>query len=552
MLNVVESRVCAIVLLAGILIIPSLSATRGGTRMRVLHFPRDHSLGIVSTGDWTVLETRDDVRWQALGEAVGEVSVPAGKAVRLDLSRENKDLLPLAALEPNDLQVLCCESVELGDDELRHLAHLTGLREIDLAGATIHGTGLKHFAGLRRLKRLWLNGTQVGDNELACLLDLPSLRELGLSRTPTGDAGTVHVGKMTSLELLDLSAGVGDEGLGRLRSLINLRWLSAGNSGVTNEGLAHLEGMTRLEYLNLNNAQISDVGLVHLKQMAELKTLCLLGTGISEMGFAHLTDLRELETIQVLFGVSDVGLAALAKLPSLKNVEIDGKSISEKGLALLATMASLEELYIDNTDRMDAILAGLPKLPRIKTLTLGTGLTDEGLLRLRDMPSLCDLTIGPTAITAKGLDALAQLPSLKRLTVYQLNLASVDDWAVLGRLSSLEELSLKYVRSPVTDACVTHLAGLQSLKELRLDAIVMVRPGESASRTDITDEGLSQIAGFKKLETLSLSGARITDEGLRQLAGLSSLTWLDVQCTPVTEEGLRRLQKKLPALRWRP
>lgn len=540
-------------LLVGMLVVLSLWAIQGAAETRALHFPRDHSLGIVFAEDWKVLETRDDAHWQALGEAMGVVSVPAGRAVRLDLSRdEGKDLSPLAALEPNDLQMLSCESVELDDDDLKHLAHLTGLREIDLGGATIHGTGLKHLAGLKLLKCLWLNETQVGDNELACLVGLPSLRGLGLSQTPTNDAGMVHVGKMTALELLDLSAGVGDEGLGCLRTLVNLRWLSAGNSGVTDKGLAHLEGMTRLEYLDLDNAQITDAGLLHLKSMAELKHLRLYGTGITEKGFAHLEDLEKLETIDVLFGVGDVGLAALAKLPSLKNIKIDGKSISEKGLALLTTMASLEELYIDNTDRMDAIIAGLPELPRIKTLTLGTGLTDDGLLRLRGMPLLCDLTIGRASVTAQGLDALALLPSLKRLTIYQLNLASVDNWAVLGKLSSLEELSLKYVRSPVTDACVTHLAGLQSLKELRLDAIVTVRPGESAYRTDITDKGLSQIARLKKLETLSLSGAQITDEGLQQLAGLPSLTWLNVQCSPVTEEGLRRLQKKLPALRWRP
>ena len=355
------------------------------------------------------------------------------------------------------------------------------------------------------------------------------------------------MGKMTALESLDLS-GVGDEGLRHLRTLVNLRRLSAGNSGVTDEGLAHLEGMTRLEYLNLDNAQDHRCRASPSQVDGGAQASVSLGTGITEKGFAHLEGLGELETIDVLFGVGDVGLAALAKLPSLKNVKIDGKSISEKGLALLTTMESLEELYVDNTDRMDAIIAGLPELPGIKTLTLGTGLTDDGLLRLRGMPSLCDLTIGRTAITAKGLDALAQLPSLRRLTIHQLNLASVDNWAVFGRLSLLEGLSLKHVRSPVTDACVTHLAGLQSLKELRLDAIVTVKPGEAAYRMDLTDEGLSQIAGLKKLETLSLSGARITDEGLQQLAGLPSLTWLNVQCSPVTEEGLRRLQKKLPAL----
>ena len=43
----------------------------------------------------------------AIGEAIGDVTVPAGKVLRLDLSRQgSRDLSPLAKLRPNDLLLL--------------------------------------------------------------------------------------------------------------------------------------------------------------------------------------------------------------------------------------------------------------------------------------------------------------------------------------------------------------------------------------------------------------------------------------------------------------
>jgi Leucine-rich repeat (LRR) protein len=239
----------------------------------------------------------------------------------------------------------------------------------------------------------------------------------------------------------------------------------------------------------------------------------------------------------------------LSKLPALRNVTIDGDSVSAEGLALLPTMKSLEELYLDNTPKMDTIVGMLPELPKLKRLTLGTGLTDEGLPRLRGMRSLRELSIGPSRITAKGLTALASLPSLQVLTLYQADLASGDEWATLGKLSSLQRLTLMHTRSKVTDADVAHLVGLQSLENLALSALV-IEDRKPISRLDVTDEGLTHIAKLKRLERLSLSGASITDDGLQQLAVLPELEWLDLQGCSVSEQGLERLKKRLPGLRW--
>jgi internalin A len=507
-------------------------------------------MGMLYMLDANKLDASSYDDWELLCEAKGDVTVPAGKKVRLNLIKEaGNDLSPLSALQPDDLTVLYCEGVEISDDQLRHISHLTDLEEIDFQDTNILGTGLKYLAGLKSLKMLWLSGTHVGDNELACLSNFPLLKGLGLRDTPTTDEGMVHLGKITSLEVLSLSAGVGDEGLAQLKDLKNLRWLSTGDRGVTDNGLACLAGLTNLEYLGLEGAQVTDAGLVYLKYMSKLKILRLYGTRVTEKGLVHLEGLQNLENLQALFGVNETGLKALSKLPSLKSITIDGDSLSEKGIALLFEFKSLEHVYIDNTDKMDAIIKEIANLRGLKELTIGTGLTDEGLVKLKDMHSLEALTIGPSRITGKGISILAQLPSLRVLALDQAKLDSEDDWAALGKLSDLQSLSLSHTLSEVTDAYIAHLTGLKSLRDLSIDAIIF-KGRKAFPSMNITDKGLEYISKLESLESLNLRGAKITDEGLQKLSEIPRLKWLDLQGSNVTEEGLKQLKKKLPALRW--
>lgn len=520
------------------------------TDSRTIHFPSDRSMGMLYVLDSNQVDTSSYDDWELLCEAIGDVTVPSGKALRLNLSKNaGDDLSPLSSLGPNDIQMLFCLGVEITDDQLRHISHLTDLKHINLRGTNILGTGLKYLAGLKSLTMLWLSSTHVGDNELAYLLDLTSLESLGLKGTPTTDAGMVHVGKIASLESLSLGAGIGDEGLKHLKNLRNLRWLNVGNRDITDDGLAHLAGLTQMETLYFRNTQISDEGLVYLKNMAKLKTLSLTGTRVTERGLVHLQGLEKLENLELLYGVTETGLMALSKLPSLKNITVDGDSLSEEGLTLLLKFKSLEHVYIDNTDKMDSIVKELVNLRGLKKLTLGTGLTDEGLVKLKNMHSLQALTIGPSQITGKGIAALAEISSLRVLQLHQATLASEDDWAALGKLSALQRLSLRHTRSKITDVHIAHLAGLQSIRSLSIDAIV-IKDRKAISSLNVTDEGLGYISKLKFLERLTLRGAKITDNGLQQLSEMPALEYLDLVGCNVTEQGLKRLKKKLPALRW--
>jgi len=93
---------------------PKVSSTQQGGR--VVHFPADRSLGELKIQDadtpryidtfffWT---TQEDTEWKYLGQAKGDVTVPAGKRLALSVNQSGwKDLSPLSNLKPDDLYLL--------------------------------------------------------------------------------------------------------------------------------------------------------------------------------------------------------------------------------------------------------------------------------------------------------------------------------------------------------------------------------------------------------------------------------------------------------------
>ena len=64
--------------------------------------------------------------------------------------------------------------------------------------------------------------------------------------------------------------------------------------------------------------------------------------------------------------------------------------------------------------------------------------------------------------------------------------------------------------------------------------------------TQITNEGLKEVAKLQNLTVLSLSYTKITDEGLKELAKLQELEKFKLSGTQVTKAGVAELQKALP------
>jgi len=96
---------------------------------RVIHFPRDRSMGVVYLGQ---LRTTDPLWWQGweeVGEARGDVAVAADKDVRLSVNTNGVENLSfLEELGPDDIQALdfVYPLKRLDDNGLVHVAQLLG------------------------------------------------------------------------------------------------------------------------------------------------------------------------------------------------------------------------------------------------------------------------------------------------------------------------------------------------------------------------------------------------------------------------------------------
>lgn len=199
--------------------------------------------------------TEDSTEWKSFGQAKGDVSVPAGKQLALVVSQAGlRDLSALSALGSNDLYKLTIygpppPSPKPDDRCMPYIAHLTGLRILELEDTVISTKGIKHLGNLKSLEYLSMSG-EITDVGLAEIAQLQSLKGLYLRESRLTDAGLAHLANLTSLEELAL-------GQGRM----------------TNAGLAHLAKLTSLHYLMLSGNNFTDAGIVHLKDIPSLRIL---------------------------------------------------------------------------------------------------------------------------------------------------------------------------------------------------------------------------------------------------------------------------------------
>jgi len=538
---------------------------------RIIHFPPDKDLGLLKTIDVSKGHpsiTNTDFDYRSVGLAKGDVTVPADRRLLLFI-HENKwrNLSYLSTLKPDDLYTVYLSGSysggpKLGDSHLKHLAHLTGLKQLHLSNTNITPRGIQHILGLKQLNYLNISSGRLDDRALPYIAELSSLETLVLGG-PATDDGLRHLAPLKNLkELFLLVKEIRGPGLSHLAKLPNLRYLQVkhtdekgkyvfGDSSlryikdipslrrlkvwwclpITERGIAYLAECPQLEGIELGKLPVTDRNLSQLKALPRLKSLDVSGgeSKVTDAGMVHVARMRNLESLSLPSTITDTGAAHLAGLNKLKSLQLGGP-ITDAGISRLAGLQNLEELELWCDRITDAGIAHIATLTNLRTLMLGNcRMTNAGLAELARLKSLEKLTIRMTNITLSGLNRLNPLKNLRELTVKYI--ARDEEPLDISGLTALERLTLsldsQYEHRDEDLACLSKLTRLKTLG---------ISPHKG-----VTGAGLRHLAGLTGLERLSVGGKALTDDDLAHLTGMKKLTNMTIS-GDFTDKGLRHLE----------
>jgi Leucine Rich repeat len=233
----------------------------------VLNFPANRSIGKV--------KIQAANRSVTVHPAMGNVLVPKGSFVDLDINYESaSDLSPLMMLPPDGIYKLSLATLEITDERLKPVAHLTGLRLLTLRDTDISDEGIGYLANLKKLLDLNLGSTEVTGKGLAKLCALP-LMSLNLNNSNVNDEGVEAIAKLKHLRVLQIGkTHITDQAMKSVAKMSQLQRLDIGyNTNITDAGISHLTKLTNLSDLTLANAKVTGNCITYLRQMPALSVL---------------------------------------------------------------------------------------------------------------------------------------------------------------------------------------------------------------------------------------------------------------------------------------
>ncbi len=405
---------------------------------------------------------------------------------------------------------------QMTDAMLRDVAGVAGVTALNLSGSkAVTDDGIRHLAGLSHLRHLDLAGTAITDRGLAVLRDLPALETVSLAMTRVSDAGITHLASCEALQQVDLTwTGTGDGAIRELVGKERLHNFRSGN-GVTDAGLAVLH-----EWPVFRTWQGGDETMALLSYDAGPNYLNLRGPFTDE-GMQHLRGLDGLFALNLDASELRITAAALAPLTTLPNLGWLAVDARDDWMPYIADMPRLRFLGAQDTSAGDEGFAALARSRSIEYIwgRRCHNLQRRGFTALAAMPALRALSVSCLNVDDAGVSALPQFPALVELMPMDI---PDDGYRHIGRCERLEALVLMYCRD-TTDGATEHITGLPKLSYY------------FNSYTAITNRTPELLSGMSSLERITFDVCHgLTDAGIANLARLPRLKELRVSGHGVT------------------
>ncbi|MFB2836877.1 tetratricopeptide repeat protein [Floridanema evergladense] len=170
------------------------------TQFRKIQFPTNFSMGNLYIHDINKPISFPYTEWHEFGQAKGNITVPARKYLKLEVSWEaSQDLSPLSTLNSDALHTLILRGTEVNDEGLVYIEGLTDLQELDLWDTQVTDAGLVNLANLKYLQVLHLY--EISDVGLEHLQRLENLKVIKLHSNSNISGAFIRIGNLTEINV---------------------------------------------------------------------------------------------------------------------------------------------------------------------------------------------------------------------------------------------------------------------------------------------------------------------------------------------------------------
>lgn len=186
------------------------------------------------------------------------------------------------------LRSLKCGPFDDGDEALKHIGKLTGLKQLHIERFKFTSQGLKALSGLKQLEKLYFyHCVDVAD--LSNLGELTALKTVDFLQSQFSDTAIRSIPPLPELTLLGLAyCHITDDIVADLAKHPRLVKLDLRYTPITHEGILRLEHSERWQWLSLSELKMDDRVLPALAKMKNLESLEIDQTDISEAGYQWL------------------------------------------------------------------------------------------------------------------------------------------------------------------------------------------------------------------------------------------------------------------------
>lgn len=290
---------------------------------------------------------------------------------------------------------------------------------------------------------------------------------------------------------------------------------------VTDADLEKLKALPQVTSVDLSGCSaITRRGLEYLSLYPEQIKILILNDcpKITDTFFGDIVHFKKLEHLEVrgCFWITDNGIKALVAAKELRYLDISVNA--SENLMTSGTSSGRPNIT-------DVSMLTLAKLSKLESLVMEgcSDVTDKGIVRLVPLRNLTSLNLSGTGLTNNGLMVLKYLPTLHTLQIADCRLSEKDTAQQLSAVPTLMYLDISRVPC-VTDGLIQGLSQYLDLKHLNI-----------AGCEQLSDNCMLDINKFSSLEHLNanncpgISAKSLAHLTLSHLSSLHVNTALDIK-----------------------